>query len=67
MKQLIGVCLVGFVQLCSSEQQQQQIFLLNQQLLLLRETNRALRNQLEEGGPRSWKVRSEMSRTRLQL
>ncbi|XP_038131225.1 TSC complex subunit 1a isoform X2 [Cyprinodon tularosa] len=40
--------------LCSSEQQQQQIFLLNQQLLLLRETNRALRNQLEGGGPRSW-------------
>ncbi|CAB1431744.1 unnamed protein product [Pleuronectes platessa] len=36
--------------LSSSEQLQQQIFLMNQQLVLLRETNRALTNQLEGGG-----------------
>ncbi|KAK2838215.1 hypothetical protein Q5P01_015427 [Channa striata] len=37
------------LKLCSSEQLQQQIFLLNQQLVLLRETNRALTEQLEAG------------------
>ncbi|XP_059193721.1 TSC complex subunit 1a isoform X2 [Centropristis striata] len=37
------------LKLCSSEQLQQQIFLLNQQLVLLRDTNRALREQLEAG------------------
>uniref|UniRef100_A0AAQ4RU40 TSC complex subunit 1a n=1 Tax=Gasterosteus aculeatus aculeatus TaxID=481459 RepID=A0AAQ4RU40_GASAC len=37
------------LKLCSSEQLQQQIFLLNQQLVLLRETNRALCEQLEAG------------------
>ncbi|KAM7390984.1 hypothetical protein PAMP_021704 [Pampus punctatissimus] len=35
--------------LSSSEQLQQQIFMLNQQLVLLRETNRALMEQLEGG------------------
>ncbi|KAK5933175.1 hypothetical protein CgunFtcFv8_004823 [Champsocephalus gunnari] len=38
------------LKLCSSEQLQQQIYLLNQQLVLMRETNRALREQLEGGG-----------------
>ncbi|XP_060927271.1 TSC complex subunit 1a isoform X2 [Limanda limanda] len=38
------------LKLSSSEQLQQQIFLMNQQLVLLRETNRALTNQLEGGG-----------------
>lgn len=47
------VCL----QLCSSEQLQQQIFLLNQQLLLLRETNRALSEQLEDRAAHNWTVR----------
>ncbi|XP_004072946.1 hamartin isoform X1 [Oryzias latipes] len=42
------------LKLCSSEQLQQQIFLLNQQLLLLRETNRALSQQLEDRGARNW-------------
>ncbi|XP_013878251.1 TSC complex subunit 1a isoform X2 [Austrofundulus limnaeus] len=42
------------LKLCSSEQLQQQIFLLNQQLVLLRETNRALREQLESGDEHSW-------------
>ncbi|XP_042338281.1 hamartin-like, partial [Plectropomus leopardus] len=37
------------VKLCNSEQLQQQMFLLNQQLVLLRETNRALSDQLEAG------------------
>ncbi|XP_062418648.1 hamartin-like isoform X2 [Pungitius pungitius] len=37
------------LKLCSSEQLQQQIFLLNQQLVLLRDTNRALCEQLEAG------------------
>ncbi|XP_026199200.1 TSC complex subunit 1a isoform X2 [Anabas testudineus] len=37
------------LKLCSSEQLQQQIFLLNQQLVLLRETNRALTEQLDGG------------------
>ncbi|XP_049435663.1 TSC complex subunit 1a isoform X2 [Epinephelus fuscoguttatus] len=37
------------IKLCSSEQLQQQIFLLNQQLVLMRETNRALSDQLEGG------------------
>lgn len=38
------------LKLCSSEQLQQQMFLLNQQLVLLKESNRALREQLEGGG-----------------
>ncbi|XP_030579440.1 TSC complex subunit 1a isoform X2 [Archocentrus centrarchus] len=38
------------LKLCSSEQLQQQMFLLNQQLVLLKETNGALREQLEGGG-----------------
>ncbi|XP_037830887.1 TSC complex subunit 1a isoform X2 [Kryptolebias marmoratus] len=42
------------LKLCSSEQLQQQIFLLNQQLVLLRETNRALREQLDAGDEHSW-------------
>ncbi|KAM6944501.1 TSC complex subunit 1a isoform 2-T2 [Lycodopsis pacificus] len=37
------------LKLCSSEQLQQQIFLLNQQLVLLRETNRAMSEQLDGG------------------
>ncbi|XP_075938533.1 LOW QUALITY PROTEIN: TSC complex subunit 1a [Anarhichas minor] len=37
------------LKLCSSEQLQQQIFLLNQQLVLLRETNRAMIEQLDGG------------------
>ncbi|XP_026177295.1 TSC complex subunit 1a isoform X2 [Mastacembelus armatus] len=37
------------LKLCSSEQLQQQMFVLNQQLVLLRETNRALTEQLEGG------------------
>ncbi|XP_035021119.1 TSC complex subunit 1a isoform X1 [Hippoglossus stenolepis] len=42
------------LKLSSSEQLQQQIFLMNQQLVLLRETNRALTNQLEGGGADRW-------------
>ncbi|XP_071328477.1 TSC complex subunit 1a isoform X2 [Trachinotus anak] len=42
------------LKLCSSEQLQQQIFLLNQQLVLLRETNRALTEQLEGGESDHW-------------
>ncbi|XP_024115925.1 hamartin isoform X2 [Oryzias melastigma] len=42
------------LKLCSSEQLQQQIFLLNQQLLLLRETNRALSEQLEDRAAHNW-------------
>lgn len=45
-----------FLQLCSSEQQQQQVFLLDQQLVLLRETNRALSQQLDEAAAHSWTV-----------
>ncbi|KAM4578018.1 TSC complex subunit 1a isoform 2-T3 [Fundulus diaphanus] len=51
------------LKLCSSEQLQQQIFLLNQQLILLRETNRALREQLEERDPRSWTEEAMLQRT----
>nr|XP_054586306.1 TSC complex subunit 1a isoform X1 [Nothobranchius furzeri] len=42
------------VKLCSSEQLQQQMFLLNQQLILLRDTNRALQEQLEAGDAHVW-------------
>ncbi|XP_018548927.1 TSC complex subunit 1a isoform X2 [Lates calcarifer] len=42
------------LKLCSSEQLQQQIYLLNQQLVLLRETNRALSEQLEGGETHTW-------------
>ncbi|XP_028269866.1 hamartin-like isoform X2 [Parambassis ranga] len=42
------------LKLCSSEQLQQQMFLLNQQLVLLRETNRALTDQLEGGETQHW-------------
>ncbi|XP_047448252.1 TSC complex subunit 1a isoform X2 [Mugil cephalus] len=42
------------LKLCSSEQLQQQMFLLNQQLVLLKETNRALTEQLEGGETHSW-------------
>uniref|UniRef100_A0A3Q2P833 TSC complex subunit 1a n=1 Tax=Fundulus heteroclitus TaxID=8078 RepID=A0A3Q2P833_FUNHE len=51
------------LKLCSSEQLQQQIFLLNQQLILLRETNRALREQLEARDPRSWTEEAMLQRT----
>ncbi|XP_029960819.1 hamartin-like [Salarias fasciatus] len=40
--------------LSSSEQLQQQIFLMNQQLVLLRETNRALNEQLDTTETHSW-------------
>lgn len=50
----VSLCL----QLCSSEQLQHQIFLLNQQLVLLRETNRALTEQLD-GGDDHCTVRTE--------
>uniref|UniRef100_A0A1A7WKE9 Tuberous sclerosis 1 n=2 Tax=Iconisemion striatum TaxID=60296 RepID=A0A1A7WKE9_9TELE len=42
------------IKLCSSEQLQQQMFLLNQQLILLRDTNRALREQLEARDAHIW-------------
>ncbi|XP_069001422.1 TSC complex subunit 1a isoform X1 [Embiotoca jacksoni] len=42
------------LKLFSSEQLQQQIFLLNQQLVLLRETNRALTEQMEAGQMHCW-------------
>ncbi|XP_069379266.1 TSC complex subunit 1a isoform X2 [Paralichthys olivaceus] len=42
------------LKLSSSEQLQQQIFMMNQQLVLLRETNRALTNQLEGGEAERW-------------
>ncbi|XP_037536720.1 TSC complex subunit 1a [Nematolebias whitei] len=42
------------LKLCSSEQLQQHIFLLNQQLVLLRQTNLALREQLDAGDEHSW-------------
>ncbi|KAM4745026.1 LOW QUALITY PROTEIN: TSC complex subunit 1a [Anableps anableps] len=51
------------LKLCSSEQLQQQIFLLNQQLILLRETNRALTEQLEEGDPHSWTEEAMLQRS----
>ncbi|XP_047236661.1 TSC complex subunit 1a isoform X2 [Girardinichthys multiradiatus] len=51
------------LKLCSSEQLQQQIFLLNQQLILLRETNRALSEQLEEGDPYRWTEEAMLQRS----
>ncbi|XP_032434423.1 TSC complex subunit 1a isoform X2 [Xiphophorus hellerii] len=51
------------LKLCSSEQQQQQVFLLDQQLVLLRETNRALSQQLDEAAAHSWTEEAMLRRS----
>ncbi|XP_014832841.1 PREDICTED: hamartin-like isoform X1 [Poecilia mexicana] len=51
------------LKLCSSEQQQQQVFLLDQQLVLLRETNRALSQQLDEAAAPSWTEEAMLRRS----